>query len=103
MDAFDRCPVWVRTDYRAREQLAHVGAAAVDVTPDVVGVASLEGRGTQRVPGENESPKPGANRSSWASIAVTAASVSVDPFGTCVYAHNVCLPAGARVTSKRLC
>ena len=47
------------------------------------------------------SRKPGAKRSIWAST--RSRMSNVDPFGTWQYAHAVCLPAGARVASKRLC
>ena len=40
------------------------------------------------------SRKPGANRSSWFSIA--AVMSTVEPFGTWQYAHSTCRPDGAR-------
>ena len=46
------------------------------------------------------SRKPGANRSTWASI--FAVMSMVEPCGTWQYAHAVCRPAGARDGSKRL-
>ena len=47
------------------------------------------------------SRKPGAKRSSWASMRSVMSTVA--PFGTWQYTHAVCLPLGARDGSNRLC
>ena len=45
------------------------------------------------------SRKPGANRSTWLSIASVMSTV--EPAGTWQYAHAVCCPSGARDGSQR--